>query len=221
METPKHISIKEFLVNSPAQDAKALLLLAHGAGKGMATPFMETIAKGLTAAGIRVVRFHFPYMEEMLRSGKKRPPNGGKKLRKCFSELITHCVEHEKVPSENILIAGKAMGARVASMIADEHKVAGLICFGYPFHPPRKPEKHRFQPLQVIKTPTLVCQGERDPHGNRDELRGIKLSKSIQVHWIKDGDGNFKPGRYSKRSLEDNMQDALETSTAFIEKRLR
>ena len=204
------------MVNSPARDAKGLLLLAHGAGKGMAAPFMETMAQGLVQSGLRIVRFHFPYMEEMLRTGRRRPPNGGKVLRKCFSELISHCIEHENVPAHRIFIGGKSMGARVASSIADQHKVAGVICLGYPFHPPRKPERWRIQPLQAISTPTLICQGERDPHGKREEIRKLALSRSIRIHWLKDGDGNFKPGRYSPKSLEGNMQEAIQVCNEFI-----
>ncbi len=221
MESPKNITIKEFMVNSPQRDAKGILLLAHGAAKGMASPFMEAMAKGLIKSGLRIVRFHFPYMEEMLRSGTKLPPNGGKMLRKCYSELITHCIEHENVPGHKIVIGGKSMGARVASMVADQHKVAGVICLGYPFHPPKKPERWRIQPLQTISTPTLICQGERDPHGKREEIRTLLLSKSIQFHWLKDGDGNFKPGKYSARSREDNIQDATQACTDFISRLIK
>ncbi len=206
------------MVNSPVGDAKGILLLAHGAAKGMASPFMETMAQGLIKSGLRIVRFHFPYMEEMLRSGTKLPPNGGKVLRKCYSELITHCIEHENVPSHKIIIGGKSMGARVATMIADQHKVAGVICLGYPFHPPKKPERWRIQPLQAISTPTLICQGERDPHGKREEIRSLLLSKSIQFHWLKDGDGNFKPGKFSKKTLEVNMEGATLACNDFIDK---
>ena len=138
-----YIAIKEFSVNSPATDPKGIFLLAHGARKGMANPFLETIAKGVVDAGVRVIRFHFPFMEDMLRTGKKKPPNGGKILRQTFAELIEHCVEREKMSRNKIIIGGKSMGARVASMIADEQKVAGVICLAYPFHPPRKPERLR------------------------------------------------------------------------------
>ena len=138
MLNPRYITIKEFLVDSPEEEPKGIFLLAHGAGEGMANPFMETIARGVSNAGVRVVRFHFPYMEEMLRTGLKRPPSSGKILRQCFSELIVHSVERERCPSKNIIIGGKSMGARIASVVADDHKVAGVICLGYPFHPPKK-----------------------------------------------------------------------------------
>ena len=213
---PLLIDVKEFQVNSPVEDPTGIFLMAHGAGFGMATPFMDAIARGITDAGVRVVRFHFPYMEDMLRSGIQKPPNGGRVLRQCFSDVIKHCVEQERVPCKNIIVGGKAMGARVASMIADENEVAGVICMGYPFHPPRKPNRVRFQHLKTIRTPTLICQGERDPKGKLEEVQQLKLSGSVQLRWIADGDNDFKPGNYSVRTLEENMRDAIQASNDFI-----
>lgn len=213
---PVLIDIKEFRVNSPVQDPAGVFLLAHGAGYGMATPFMETIAKGLTGAGVRVVRFHFPYMEQGLRSGVQKAPNGGRILRQSFSDVIRHCVEHEKVPCKKIIIGGKAMGARVASMIADENQVAGVICFGFPFHPPRKPKLSRFEHLKTIQTPTLICQGERDPKGRLEEVQQLKLSKSVQLHWLAEGDNEFKTRTNSIQAHEENMRDAIQASNKFV-----
>ena len=208
--------IKEFLVNSPENRPKAIFLFAHGAGNGMSTPFMETIAKGITRAGVRVVRFHFPYMEEMVRSGKQTAPNGGGILRKCFSEVITHWIERENIPGKSIIIGGKAMGARAASKIADDHKVAGVICFGYPFHPPRKPNSYRIKNLQTTQTPTLICQGERDPKGRLEEIQRLNLSTSVQFHWLTDGDSDFKPRKNSVKTLDENMNETIEASNNFI-----
>ncbi len=220
MLNPRYITIKEFLVDSPEQEPKGIFLLAHGAGKGMANPFMESIARGVINAGVRVVRFHFPYMEEMLRTGQKRPPNGGKILRQCFSELIVHCIERERCPSKYIILGGKSMGGRIASMIADDHKVAGVICLGYPFHPPKKPERWRIEQLKSIQTPTLICQGERDPFGKREEVLQQFLSKSINYHWLADGDHNFKPRKLSGRTLDENMEDVIQASNRFIKQLL-
>ncbi len=220
MLNPRYIAIKEFHVNSPEKDPLGIFLLAHGAGKGIATPFMEAIAKGVINAGVRVVRFNFPYMEDMLRTGNQKSPNGGRILRQSFSEVITHCIERERVSCKNIIIGGKAMGARVASMIADDHKVAGVICLGYPFHPPRKPKRFRIQHLKTIQTPTLICQGERDRNGKQEELRQLTLSKSIQFHWLTDGDHNFEPRKNSGRTLDENMTEAIQACNSFIERTL-
>ncbi|MGI9318821.1 MAG: alpha/beta family hydrolase, partial [bacterium] len=108
--------------------------------------------------------------------------------------------------------------ARVASMIADEHKVAGVICLGYPFHPPRKPKRNRFEHLKTIQTPTLICQGERDPKGTLEEVRQLELSNSVQLHWLADGDNDFKPRRNSDRTQEENLRDAIRASNNFIQR---
>ncbi|MFT5131915.1 MAG: putative alpha/beta-hydrolase family hydrolase [Gammaproteobacteria bacterium] len=216
MSNPGYIAIKEFCVNSPKTDPKGIFLMAHGAGKGMASPFLEAIANGVVDAGVRVVRFHFPYMEDMLRTGIQKKPNGGRILRQTFAELIEHCVEHEKMSRNKIIIGGKSMGARVASMIADEQKVAGVICLSYPFHPPKKPERIRIDHLLNIQTPTLICQGDRNPNGKRKSLEELRLSKSIQFHWLEDGDNNFKPRKKSGRTLDDNMTEAIISCNAFI-----
>lgn len=216
MNSSARIQVKEFHVNSPRQDPRGLFLLAHGAKKGMATPFMETMAKGLVESGVRVVRFHFPFMEESIKKGIKIPADGGKVMRKCFSDLIIHAIEKEGVPASQIIIGGKSTGGRIASMIADRHKVAGLICYGYPFHPPKLPTTMRIRPLKKINTPTLICQGERDPNGRRNEIMHLGLPESVEIKWISNGDNSFRPGRYSPRSLEENMQEAIDASNAFI-----
>jgi predicted alpha/beta-hydrolase family hydrolase len=217
MQKPSHIAVKEFLVNSPRKNPKGIFLLAHGAGKGAASPFLETIAQGAINSDVRVVRFNFPYMEGMLRTGKKKSPNSGEVLRKCFSDVVSHCIEREQVPSKYIIVGGKSMGARAASMIADEHQVGGVVCLSYPFHPPRKPEPLRITHLQTIQTPTLICQGEKDPNGGREEVQQFSLSKSVQFHWLADGDNNFKPPETSDRSQQENMADATEAINRFID----
>lgn len=220
MQNPKYITIKEFLVNSPESAPKGIFLMAHGAGKGMANPFMETVANAVITAGVRVVRFHFPYMEEMVRTGRKIIPSGGKILRQSFTELIDHCVNIEKCPAKSLIIGGKSMGGRIASMIADENHVAGVICLGYPFHPPRKPEYWRIEHLKTMRTPTLICQGERDPFGSREEVQRRRLSASVEIKWLQDGDHNFKPRKSSGQTGEGNMQEATGACINFINRLL-
>ena len=91
-----------------------------------------------------------------------------------------------------LVIGGKSMGGRVASMAADqllqEEKIAGLLCLGYPFHPPAKPTQLRTAHLADLRTPTLICQGTRDEFGTRDEVEGYNLSDRIELLWLEDGD---------------------------------
>jgi len=96
-----------------------------------------------------------------------------------------------------IVIAGKSMGGRVASMIADDirdaRKISGLLCLGYPFHPIGKPESLRTAHLEEMKTPSLICQGTRDLFGSREEVSSYKLSDKIEILWLEDGDHDFRP----------------------------
>jgi predicted alpha/beta-hydrolase family hydrolase len=89
------------------------------------------------------------------------------------------------------------MGGRVASMVADElhaaGRVAGLLCLGYPFHPPARPEQLRTAHLAALVTPTLICQGTRDPFGSREEVVGYALSPAIEIAWFEDGDHDLRP----------------------------
>lgn len=220
MQKPDYIAVKEFLVNSPEEEPRGIFLLAHGAGRGAANPFLETVAQGVVSSGLRVVRFNFPYMERMLQTGKRKSPNSGSVLRKCFSDVISHCIEQEQVPSRYIIVAGKSMGARAASMIADRHQVAGAVCLSYPFHPPRKVEPLRITHLQKIKTPTLICQGERDPNGRRGEVEQYSLSKSVRFHWIADADNNFKSPKTSGRSQQESLADVINAVDRFVDELL-
>jgi uncharacterized protein len=96
-----------------------------------------------------------------------------------------------------LIVGGKSMGGRVASMVADEllakGRIAGLLCLGYPFHPPEKPHQLRTAHLADLKTPTLICQGTRDPFGTPDEVATYTLSPAIEMLWLEDGDHDLKP----------------------------
>lgn len=211
----ERILIKEFLVDGLAE-ASHLFVFAHGAGVGMASPFMESVAKHIAAAGIRVVRFHFPYMEDMVRTGVRRPPSGGRILRQAFADVIRHCIDREHCPPERLVIGGKSMGGRIASMIADEHRVAGVVCLGYPFHPPKQPLKLRIEHLRTLRTPTLICQGERDSFGTRREVAAYDLSPAIRLHWLADGNHDFLPQRSTALPTGANMNSAVAAVIAFI-----
>lgn len=104
----------------------------------------------------------------------------------------------------------------MASLIADEMQVEGLICLGYPFHPPGKPERLRTQHLSSLQTPTLICQGERDTFGRREEVVAYALSPQIRIHWLNDGDHSFKPRKASGITLEQNLTAACKAVLDFI-----
>lgn len=198
----------QYLINGPGQ-AVQTIILAHGAGAGMDTPFMETMANGLAEHRFKVVRFEFPYMQEIRKTGKKKAPNPAKLLLETWREVIRH------FGSEGLIIGGKSMGGRIASMVADEMNTAGLVCLGYPFHPPGKPGNTRTEHLKKIKTPTIILQGERDTFGTPQDVEGYVLSKNIRLEWLPDGDHSFKPRKKSGVTLDENMEKAVKAITAF------
>lgn len=184
---------------------RATLLLAHGAGAAMDGPGMTMIAEALVAQDLRVVRFEFAYMAARRTEGSRRPPPRGEKLIPEYRAAVDALAVDGP-----LIIGGKSMGGRVASMIADDlfgaGRIAGLLCIGYPFHPIGKPQTLRTAHLETLRTPTLICQGTRDPFGTQDEVGGYTLSSQMQLAWFKDGDHDLKPRkRLSGFSHADHM----------------
>lgn len=201
----------EFLIDGP-KGAKHTLVLAHGAGAHMDSDFMNVFAAGVADAGVRVARFEFPYMVKRRADGKRRPPDRAPVLLETYLEVV------EALGADNLIIGGKSMGGRIASMIADEAGVAGLVCLGYPFHPPGKPDKLRTEHLEGLITPALFLQGERDPFGRREEVSGYSLSKFVSVEFMPDGDHDLKPRKASGRTREQNWEDGITRIVRFIER---
>ena len=192
------------------------ILLSHGAGAPMDSGFMQQIAAGLAARQCRVARFEFAYMAERRNGGKRRPPP---KIETLMDEYRAAIEELGQV--EKLVIGGKSMGGRVASMIADElwdeGRVAGLLCLGYPFHPPGAPERLRTSHLAEIRTPTLICQGTRDKLGSREEVEGYALSDRIELFWLEDGDHDLKPRkRVSGETQEAHLRRVAERAAAWV-----
>jgi predicted alpha/beta-hydrolase family hydrolase len=207
--------VDDFRVDGPAR-APLTLVLAHGAGAPMDSPFMGAMASGIAAAGFRVARFEFPYMRARREEGRKRPPDREPVLRAAWLDVIRKIVG--KNGPSSVAIGGKSMGGRIASLVADEAGVLGLVCLGYPFHPPGAPEKLRVAHLENLKAPTLIVQGERDAFGKREEVARYRLSKAIRVLFLEDGDHSFKPRASSGRTVEQNLADAVAAVAAFLSK---
>jgi predicted alpha/beta-hydrolase family hydrolase len=115
-----------------------------------------------------------------------------------------------------LVIGGKSLGGRIASMIADDVNARGLVCLGYPFHPSGKPGVLRVAHLRELKAPTLILQGTRDALGSREEVEGYRLSPRIRVTWLEDGDHSFKPRVRSGRTERQNLDEAVEAVAEFV-----
>ncbi|GAA5316505.1 MAG: hypothetical protein AseanaTS_17090 [Candidatus Pelagadaptatus aseana] len=187
-----------------------LFVFAHGAGAPMDSDFMNRMTELLLERRVAVARFEFPYMAERRENGKKRPPNGQKQLLDCWREVFAECKADRK-----LIIGGKSMGGRMASMIADEVGAAGLVCLGYPFHAPGKPEKTRTEHLQALQTPTVIIQGTRDAMGNQEEVTHYSLSDAIELFWLEDGNHDLKPRIKSGFSHDQHLQLAADRMAAF------
>lgn len=178
----------------------------------MDSPFMDTIVKGLVASGLRVARFEFPYMRARREGRGRKPPDREAILLQSWRDVIK-----ELGGGEMLVIGGKSLGGRIASMIADAAGVRGLLCFGYPFHAPGKPvDPHRLKHLHSIRTPTLILQGERDPFGPYADLSGYNLSSKIKVEWLPDGDHSFKPRARSGHTEAANLHAAIEAAAGLV-----
>ena len=203
----------EFIFNGPENGP--LFLFAHGAGADAESEFMTTIAQGLAEKGVRVARFNFPYMQQRLIDGKRRPPNSAPQLVEFYSDLI-------KELNQPVYIGGKSMGGRIASMVAaqgDEELnklIKGVICLGYPFHPIGKPEKLRIEHLKDIQVPIYIAQGTRDKLGSYEEVNSYDLNQQIDFLWLEDGDHDFKPRVKSGLTQKQLFYKLLESAPKIL-----
>ncbi|MGX9575958.1 alpha/beta hydrolase family protein [Mesorhizobium sp. f-mel] len=209
-----------FLFDGP-ETAPITVLLAHGAGAPMDSASMTATAKALAEAGFRVARFEFHYMAAR-RYGHRKPPPRAETVNPEYVKAIADL--RAKGVTGALIIGGKSMGGRVASMIADEMfskgEISGLLCLGYPFHPPAKPTQLRTKHLAGLKTPTLIFQGTRDEFGTKDEVATYDLSDRIEMFWLEDGDHDLKPRKsISGFSVADHLKtlaDAVKAWTSRI-----
>lgn len=208
-----------YVIESGPENARHRIMLAHGAGAGITSPFLETMAAVLGARGVAVTRFEFDYMSQRRNGGKKRPPPKADKLCAEYADMISS-VAARMLAGQKLVISGKSLGGRVASMIAGAQfgagAIQGLVCLGYPFHAPATPDKLRVAHLETLNCPALIVQGTRDPFGNQAEVEALTLSSAIGFHWIDDGDHDFGPRGASGFTRTGNLADAADATAAFI-----
>ena len=197
----------------PDGEARASLILAHGAGAPMDSPFMQQMTERLLARGIAVLRFEFAYMAERRATGRKRPPNPQGQLLEQWRAVYQQVRQQT---AGRLAIGGKSMGGRMASLLADELAVDALVCLGYPFHAAGKPEKPRVAHLADLRTPALIIQGERDALGGRERVASYQLSPSIQLHWLEAADHDLKPLKRSGFTHEQHLDTAADAVASFL-----
>ena len=202
-----------YLITGPP-DAAARFLCAHGAGSGMGTPFLEAVARLLAERGIAVLRFEFAYMASRGRTGSRG------RVPRAESLVEEYRAATADAPGgAPLLIGGKSMGGRVGTLVADElyaaGRIAGLVCLGYPFHPPKRPDRLRTAHLERLACPALIVQGERDPFGPRAEVEAMHLSPAIRFHWAGDGNHDLGPRGGSGYTRAANLAAAAAAVAEF------
>jgi len=193
------------------------LLFAHGAGAGQQSPFMRQFVTSLAAQGVQVLCIDFPYMQQMQETGKRRPPPPIAQTLDQFAQWYALLAD---LFDEPLWIGGKSMGGRVATLFASEQlckgAVPGVVVAGYPFHPTKAPDKLRLDHWPKIACPMLILQGERDPFGTREEVVGYTLPPNAQLAWLKDGDHDFKPRRFSGLTQTVLIDEATQVAASFV-----
>jgi len=202
----------------PDRRLVATLVLAHGAGAGQASKFMVNFADGLSARGVDVVTFNFLYTEQ-----NRKVPDRPEVLEACYRAVIAAARTYPALVGNKVFIGGKSMGGRIASQLAaagdaTAAALSGLVLFGYPLHPPGKPQQLRVAHLPDIRVPVLVVQGERDPFGSPDELRPhfAKIGAPVEVRAIERGDHSLAPPKGGGRSVDQVHAEIQEATAAWI-----
>lgn len=197
--------------------AIACYVFAHGAGAGMAHPFMEAVAKGLAGRKIATLRYQFPHME----SRSRRPDRPALAQTTVVAAVRKAATLAPRLP---LIAGGKSFGGRMTSQAQAREslpKVRGLAFLGFPLHPPKKPSKDRAAHLAEVHLPMLFVQGDRDALWDMTLLRSVKkqLGARATVHTIAGADHGFgvlvRSGRSDAEALEEAV-DALARWTARL-----
>jgi len=221
METNLSVNTRRYEPRTPAGQ---LLVLAHGAGAGQQHPFMTAIARGLADRGVDVVTFDFPYMRE-----RRRAPDRPAVLEAAFRAAIA-AARDLAGEEKRLFIGGKSMGGRIATHLAADATdtairplLRGVLCLGYPLHPPGKPEQRRTTHLPAIEAPVLIVQGERDAFGTPSELEPAiaTMKTDVTLHVVEGGDHSLnvtRSGRKASASGEDRYARVIGTIVEWMRK---
>lgn len=199
------------LTEYPSASPRAAILLAHGAGAGQSSPFMIRAGRGFAARQVAAATFDFPYI-----TAGRKVPDRAPALEAAWRQAVS--AGRSRFRSLPLFIGGKSMGGRIASHIAAQGgagDLGGIVFFGYPLHPPAKPQQRRDAHLPEIAEPLLFIQGSRDPFGTVDEIRALLPSlRRATLHEVVGGDHSLKtPARKGGR---DAVEEALDAAAAWI-----
>jgi len=197
-------------------NARHLLVLAHGAGAGMSHPFMEKLADELAAAGVATLRYQFPYMEK-----QRRVPDVPAVLTATVVAAVGAAAK--KAPDLPLFAGGKSLGGRMTSQAAAEgplDEVRGLVFFGFPLHPPKRPSTKRADHLTKVTVPMLFLQGTRDDLADLSLLRPVcaRLGPLATLSVVEAADHSFHVLKRSGTSDAAVLQQLVQTVASWTEK---
>lgn len=196
-------------------DPRACYVLAHGAGAGMAHPFMTAVADELAELGVATLRYQFPYMER----GSRRP-DSPKLARPTVRAAVTETAR--LVPELPLFAGGKSYGGRMTSQAQAESPlpgVRGLAFLGFPLHPSGKPSIERAEHLRDVKIPMLFLQGARDKLADLTLLRPLleRLGEDATLTVIDDADHSFHVPARTGRKDADVRRGMLHVLAGWID----
>ena len=204
-------------LDTPDRGARAsAFLLAHGAGFGMESPWMERVARGLVARGFPVMRFNYLYRERAQRAQREKPPDRTAVLEETHAHALRAI--QERTGERRVLLAGKSLGARISTYLAAKgERCAGLVLFGYPLHPPGQKEKLRSEHFAALAQPALFLQGTRDDFCDLELLRAAleRYGGKATVHVVEGADHGFQVPRSAGRTGEEVLEELFEQVDAW------
>jgi len=200
------------------RDARALLLLAHGAGAGMRHRFMERIADELAGRGIATLRYQFPFME----AGGRRPDRRALLLKTISAAVAAATEQARDLP---VFAGGKSMGGRMTSLACAEAALAGvrgIVFIGFPLHPSGRPANDRAEHLGDVAIPMLFLQGTRDKLAELELIQTVaaQLGEAATLHVVDGADHGFQVLKRSGRSDDSVFEELSETTENWIRARL-
>lgn len=198
--------------------AKALYVMAHGAGAGMDHPFLDSMSTRLAARGVATLRYQFPYMQ----AGSKRPDRPP-----VLHAAVRAAVDAaaKALPGVPLVAGGKSMGGRMTSQLmasAAHPAVRGLAFLGFPLHPAGKPARTRGDHLASVATPMLFLQGTRDTLADLDLVRQViaGLGARADLHVVEGGDHSFDVLKRSGRDRDQVHDELADTIAGWLERRV-
>jgi predicted alpha/beta-hydrolase family hydrolase len=192
-----------------------VVILAHGAGNDMHSPFLSAVHEGLAARGYVTVKFNFPYTE-----AGRRAPDRAAVLEECYARVIEAIRTDPRIGARRVVIGGKSLGGRMATHLAARGvAVAGVLLLGYPLHPAGKPDQLRIAHLDNIRVPMLFFVGTRDALCRLDLLRRAleRLPAPVTVHIIEGGDHSFKVPKAMRRDAAAVWEEIVAVSAQWVD----